>query len=90
LKEAEAALDRGEHEQALRRARDAYEASPDRYPDNYNALSVALDCMVKLDLKEEAEIVQGTMEKLLMEHDTRRHAEGEARKKHPLREDKTP
>ncbi|MFQ5913351.1 MAG: hypothetical protein ACE5JS_09220 [Nitrospinota bacterium] len=90
LKEAKAALGLGKMEEALREARRAYEACPGVYPANFNALSVALECMEKLDLKEEAEIVRETMRKILYEHDTKPHAERETRAKHPLKKDKHP
>jgi hypothetical protein len=86
LHQAEVALDRGDARKALDLAKRAYQASADTYPGNYNALSVALDCLEKLELNEEAETIRNTMEKLLVEHNTKPHAEGEARKEHPLRE----
>ncbi len=88
LNQAEVALDRGDAQEALDLAKRAYQASADTYPANYNALSVALDCLERLELKEEAETIRSTMEKLLVEHNTKPHAEGEARKTHPLREKK--
>ncbi|MBI2881056.1 MAG: hypothetical protein HYY21_05685 [Candidatus Tectomicrobia bacterium] len=90
LEAAEAALDRGDARRALELARKAYEVCPDEYPTNYNALSVALECMKKLELKEETETIRRTMQKLLWEHETKPHAEGEARGKHPLKKDKAP
>ncbi|MFQ5692476.1 MAG: hypothetical protein ACE5IM_05460 [Nitrospinota bacterium] len=90
LEEAHAALDRADAHRALDLARKAYQACPNEYPANYNALSVALQCMDKLELREEAGTIRETMERLLIEHETKPHAEGEARDKHPLKKDKKP
>ncbi len=86
LQQAEAALDRGDARKALELAKRSYQSSPGSYPTNYNALSLALDCLKKLGLNEEANTIQETMERLLMQHNTKPHAEGEARKQHPLKE----
>jgi hypothetical protein len=88
LHQAEAALDRGDAQGAFDLAKRAYQATADSYPANYNALSVALDCLERLELTEEAATIRNTMEKLLVEHNTKPHAEGEARKQHPLKEKK--
>ncbi len=88
LLEAKAALEGGNIEEALKQARLAYEACPNEYPANYNALSTAQVCMDRLGLEEEAGTLRDTMQKLLMEHDTKPHAEGEARTRHPLKKDK--
>ena len=85
LESARAALESGDVRKALESARAAYEVCPDHYPANYNALSMAVECMEKLDITEEARTLRKTMEKLLFEHDIKPHAEGEARSKHPLR-----
>ncbi len=88
LLEAKAALEGGNIEEALNQARRAYEACPNEYPANYNALSTAQECMDRLGLKEEAGTVREILQKLLWEHDTKPHAEGEARTKHPLKNNK--
>ena len=88
LESARAALEGGNARKALESARAAYEVCPDHYPANYNALSVAVECMEKLDITEEARTLRKTMEKLLYEHDIKPHAEGEARATHPLKKGK--
>lgn len=88
LESAQAALESGDTRKALESAREAYEVCPDQYPANYNALSLAVKCMEELDIAEEAQALRETMQKLLFEHDTKPHAEGEARAKHPLNKDK--
>ena len=45
LLEAKAALEGGNTEEALNQARRAYEACPNEYPANYNALSTAQECI---------------------------------------------
>ena len=90
LESAQAALENGDARKALESAREAYEVCPDQYPANYNALSLAVRSMEELDIAEEAQALRETMEKLLFEHDTKPHAEVEARAKHPLKKDKKP
>ena len=74
LHQAEVALDRGDAQEALDLAKRAYQTYADTYPANYNALSVALDCLEKLELSEEAATIRNTMEKLLVEHNTKPQA----------------
>ena len=88
LESAQAALERGDTRKALESAREAYEVCPDQYPANYNALSLAVKCMEELDIAEEAQALRETMQKLLFDHDTKPHAEGEACANHPLNKDK--
>ncbi len=88
LESSHSALDEGDPEKALDLARKAYAACSDSYPANYNSLAMALKCLGALGFSEEAEVIQKTMEKLLWEHDTKPHAEGEARAKHTLKKEK--
>ena len=90
LESAQTALKSGDAQKALESAREAYEVCSDQYPDNYKALLLAVRCMEDLGIAEEAQALRKTMEKLLFEHDTKPHAEGEARVKHPLTKDKSP
>ena len=90
LESAQAAMESGDARKALESAREAYEVCPDHYPANYNALALAVKCMQELDIAEEAQALRETMQKLLFEHDTKPHAEGEARAKHALNKDKKP
>ena len=90
LESSNSALKNGDAEKALELAREAYLAFPNSYPYNYKALSISLKCLGALEISEEAEEVRKTMEKILWEHDTKLHAEGEARAKHPLKKEKGP
>lgn len=88
MESSHAAFDEGDPAKALDLARKAYTTCPDSYPANYNSLAMTLKCLRALGFSEEAEVIQKTMEKLLWEHDTKPHAEGEARAKHTLKKEK--
>lgn len=90
LESSNSALKNSDAEKALKLAREAYLICPDLYPFNYRALATSLKCLGALKIFEEAEEVRKTMEKILWENDTKLHAEGEARAKHPLKKEKGP
>lgn len=83
LKKAIEYNNKGEFENGIAYAEKAYKLSNDVYPDNYKALMQKKKGLEGLCREGEAKEVSKLIQELLWE-DTKRRAEGEARKKHHL------
>ncbi len=88
MEASKAAKAQGEISECLTKASAAFEAFPQKYPENYQALSMARECLKSLQMEEEAKEIQKTMSQILMEHDTKKRVEAEARGRHPLAPEK--
>lgn len=87
LEKATQLNDKGEFEEALKYADQAYKLANDEYPKDYSALMQKKISLEGLCRKEELNEVKGLIREILWS-DTKRRAEGEARKKHPLKKNK--
>ncbi len=88
MEASKAAKTQGEISECLTNACAAFETFPQKYPENYQALSMAQECLKSLKMEEEAKEIQKTMSQILMEHDTKKRVEAEARGRHPLTPEK--
>ena len=88
MEAAEAARAKRDLSECLAKASAAFEALPQKYPENYRALLMAHDCLKSLQMEEEAKEVKKTLSKIVMEYDTKKRAEAEARGRHPLTPEK--
>jgi hypothetical protein len=84
MEASKAAETQGEIGERLTNAVAAFETFPRKYPENYQALLVAQECLKSLQMEEEAKEIQKTMSQILMEHDTKKRVEAEAKGRHPL------
>jgi hypothetical protein len=88
MEAAGAAKAQGDLSECLAKSSAAFEALPGKYPENYRALLMAYECLKSLRMEEEAKEVKKTLSKIVMEYDTKKRAEAEARGRHPLTPDK--